>query len=266
MKKIIIYISILLFAIACSKSDVNVISTMNLPVVESYLIAGGPVYVKLSLPVGVNEDATNPTYINDQTVIIYINGIPTTLKSIGNGLYQDTTKIVKEGSTYKLSFTYKGIQVTASTTVPAKPIGFTSSANNIAIPQFGSGFGSPGTSPTFPTPVVYSWTNNDQSYYFLAAKCLETTLTSINNDTTNDRPRFSRPPTQGNTASLSFNSFSYYGLHHVYLYKANVEYAALYKSTGTSSLNITNPVTNVTNGFGIFTSLGVDSLNLTVSK
>jgi hypothetical protein len=118
---------------------------------------------------------------------------------------------------------------------------------------------------TFPSPVVYSWTNNDQSYYFLSAKCIEPTLTSINSDTTENRPRFSRPPNQENTASLSFNSFSFYGLHHIYLYKANIEYAALYKSTGTSSLNITNPVTNIKNGFGIFTSFGVDSLNLIIT-
>ena len=95
---------------------------------------------------------------------------------------------------------------------------------------------------------------------------MESSLVSISSDTANQRPRFSRPPTQENTASLSFNSFSYYGLHHVYLYKANIEYAALYKSTGTSSLNITNPVTNIQNGFGIFTSFGVDSLILNVTQ
>lgn len=265
MKKITLYISIILFATSCSKSGVNVVSTMNKPVVESYLIAGGPISVKLSLPVIVNEDATNPAYIDNlKSVIVYINEIPTTLKFVGSGVYQDTTKIVKEGYTYKLAFNYNGLNVSATTTVPSKPIGFKANANSIAVPQFGSGF--PAGGATFPTPVEYSWTNNDQSYYFLAAKCVEPTLVSINTDTTNDRPRFSRPPTQSNTESLSFFSFSYYGLHHVYLYKANIEYAALYKSTGTSSLNITNPVTNVQNGFGIFTSFGVDSLKLTVTK
>ena len=267
MKKIILYISISLVAVSCNKDGVKVISTMNLPVVESYLIAGGPIQVKLSLPVSVNQDATNPEYINGQTVVVSINNVPTILKSMGNGLYQDDTMTVKEGNTYKLSFTYNGLSVTASTTVPTKPVGFTASGSSIAIPQFGVGF-SPGAggAPAFPTPVSYTWTNNDQSYYFLAAKCMESTLTSINTDTTENRPRFSRQPTQENTASLSFNSFSYYGLHHVYLYKANIEYVALYKSTGTNSLNITNPVTNIQNGFGIFTSFGVDSLILNVTK
>jgi hypothetical protein len=267
MKNILYIFLVVTLMTACTKTDVKVVSTLQMPVVESYLIAGGPILVKLSLPVAVNEDATNPQFINGQTVVVTINNVPTTLKSIGNGLYQDTTKIVKEGYTYNLSFNYNGLNVNASTTVPSKPVGFVASASTISIPQFGGGFkyGS-GASPTFPSPIVYTWTNNDQSYYFLAAKCIETSLTSINTDTTENRPRFSRPPTQENTASLSFNSFSYYGQHHVYLYKANIEYAALYKSTGTSSLNITNPVTNVQNGFGIFTSFGVDSLNLTVTK
>jgi hypothetical protein len=265
MKKYFISISAFLLIVSCTKNEVKIISTLQMPVVESYLIAGGPIVVKLSLPVSVNEDATNPTYINGQTVVVYVNNVPTTLKGIGNGIYEDTTKIVKEGNDYKLAFTYNGLQVTAETIVPAKPLGFLSSAASISVPQFGSGF-SPGSSQGFPTPIVYTWTNNDQSYYFLSAKCMESTLVSINSDTVNDRPRFSRPPTQQNTASLSFNAFSYYGLHHVYLYKANLEYAALYKSTGTSSLNITNPVTNIQNGFGIFTSFGVDSINLTVTK
>ena len=263
MKNILYTILISTLAIACTKNEVRVISTLQMPVVESYLIAGGPISVKLSLPVSVNEDATNPTYIDGQTVVVYINNVPSTLKGIGNGIYQDTTKIVKEGNDYKLSFTYNNMPISAETIVPSKPIGFTESAASLAIPQFGSRF-TPGM--TFPSPVVYSWTNNDQSYYFIAAKCIESTLVSISSDTANQRPRFSRPPTQENTASLSFNSFSYYGLYHVYLYKANIEYAALYNSTGTSSLNITNPVTNIQNGFGIFTSFGVDSLILNVTK
>jgi hypothetical protein len=265
MKKLFLYITLILIFDSCNKTGVNIVSNMNLPVVESYLIAGGPIVVKLSLPVAVNEDATNPTYINDQKVIVYINDVPTTLNYIGNGIYQDTTNLVKEGSTYKLNFNYNGTNVTATTVVPIKPSGFTASANTISIPQFGNGF-TPGSAPTFPSPIVYNWTNNDQSYYFLAAKCIEPILTSISSDTTGNRPRFSRPPTQGNTASLSFYSFPYYGAYHIYLYKANVEYAALYKSSGTNSLNITNPITNVQNGFGIFTSLGVDSLNLVVTK
>ena len=265
--KNILYIILASFLItSCAKTGVKVVSTLQMPVVESYLIAGGPISVKLSLPVGVNEDATNPVYIDGQIVVVSVNNVPTTLKGIGNGVYQDTTKIVKEGNTYNLSFTYNGLNVTATTTVPSKPVGFSASAIAILIPQFSGGFKPGGVPPSFPTPIVYTWTNNDQSYYFLAAKCTEATLVSINTDTTDNRPRFSRPPTQENTASLSFNSFSYYGLHHVYLYKANIEYAALYKSTGTNSLNITNPVSNVQNGFGIFTSLGVDSLNLIVTK
>lgn len=262
MKNILFIILCSILVVSCTKNEVNVVSTIQLPVVESYLIAGGPISVKLSLPVAVNQDATNPTYIDGQKVIVYENNVPITLHGIGNGVYQDTTKIVKVGNDYKLAFTYNNTQVTAETIVPQNPTGFTGSASSIIIPPMGGGF-SPGT--IYPTPVVYTWNNPDQSYYFLSAKCVESTLVSISTDTANERPRFSRPPTQANTASLSFNNFSYYGLHHVYLYKANLEFAALYNSSGTSSLNITNPVTNIQNGYGIFTSFGVDSLNIIVT-
>ena len=71
MKNILLIILCSILVIACTKNEVNVVSTIQLPVVESYLIAGGPISVKLSLPVAVNQDATNPTYLDGLTVIVY---------------------------------------------------------------------------------------------------------------------------------------------------------------------------------------------------
>jgi hypothetical protein len=262
MKKYLIY-TLIIIIVSCTKSEVSIVKKIDLPVVEAYLIAGGPIKVTVSLPVALNQDVATPVFIDTLHVRVYVNGQLHQLNSIGNGAYLDNSTKVAVGSDYKLEFYYNNLKVTSETIVPPNPQNLVVSTNTIAIPQFGSGFAGGGAA--FPSPLILTWDNTNQDFYFVASKCFEPILVSINSDTTQNRPVFSRPPSQENTASLRFNSFSYYGLHHVYLYRANPEYVALFKSSGTNSQNITNPITNIQNGFGIFTSFGVDSVIVTVT-
>jgi len=48
------------------------------------------------------------------------------------------------------------------------------------------------------------------------------------------------------------------------LYHLNPEYAALYKFSGNTSLNIREPTTNIENALGIFTGINADTLKIYV--
>jgi hypothetical protein len=50
------------------------------------------------------------------------------------------------------------------------------------------------------------------------------------------------------------------------LFKVNSEYNNLYNNRGQSSLNLTNPPTNIINGFGIFTAMNADTVGVKVVK
>jgi hypothetical protein len=58
---------------------------------------------------------------------------------------------------------------------------------------------------------------------------------------------------------ISKNAWDY-----VILYHLNPEYAALYKFSGNTSLDIKEPVTNFENAMGIFTGINVDTLKIYV--
>ena len=55
-------------------------------------------------------------------------------------------------------------------------------------------------------------------------------------------------------------TFMFEGYYDSYLYHINAEYNEILNSSGTSSLNLTNPATNIKNGLGIFTAMSGDSL------
>jgi len=59
--------------------------------------------------------------------------------------------------------------------------------------------------------------------------------------------------------SISKNARDY-----VILYHLNPEYAALYKFSGNTSLDIKEPVTNIENAMGIFTGISADTLKIHV--
>jgi hypothetical protein len=78
--------------------------------------------------------------------------------------------------------------------------------------------------------------------------------------------QFRSSPAQNNSTELAGPNFGYYGRYDVILYRINAEYASLYSENGSSSINLSQPYTNVNNGLGIFTGLAADTLRITVTK
>jgi Domain of unknown function (DUF4249) len=272
MKNIISYIllvfSILFFTIACTKTDP--LSTVDArAVVEGYLGAGDTVDITITKEIPFGSDSSSiaePIY--NLAVSLEIDGKTIALQPRDSGHYS-ANYLIEAEKTYKLKFNYNGQTVTASTTIPARPQGFKMSVSTLTITPITFGSGIPGTRPTFPDPVQLTWANNDQTFYLSAFRNVDTIQESILTGSINfgriRRPIFNRP-TQSNVMSIEPQRIQYYGNHIVLLMHVQPEYAALYEDTGSSSLNLSPPPTNISNGLGIFTGFAADTLKLYVKK
>jgi hypothetical protein len=78
--------------------------------------------------------------------------------------------------------------------------------------------------------------------------------------------RFRKSPTNSNSEMLRTFDFQYFGKHRIILYHVLPDYATLYEQNSSSSLNLTNPSSSITNGYGIFTGLNSDTLYILVKE
>lgn len=268
MKHIHLLVPALLFIAACEKTALTTATeSVNRPVVEAYLVPGQEPAVRITYQLAFASTDTLVRPIEGLEVWVAAEGQEHLLTySTADNLYHaDGSWQVEAGTTYQLHFEHNGALVTAESTVPQKPQGFTASASTIALPQFTPGSGTP---PSFPDPIDLGWDNSDGAYYLVVVENLETDPEAIFEDNGNRPPRpvFRSEPEQTNTFQIGFQNFQYYGAHRVVLFKLNAEYASLYDDNGNSSQNLTAPYTNVTGGLGIFTGLNADTLMVEVTR
>lgn len=263
---------------ACTETN-QVISSGQKPVVEAFLAPGKPVSLKLTTVIGYTDasDAADSISrpIDGQTIQIKVsNGDVFTLKSLGQGLYESASnQLVKFGLSYTLDFIYNDLPISATTTIPTRPTGFTISRNILYRSKIdlsngtGGGF-RPGTEDR--TPIEAAWDNPNGEYHFIAlinAEVAPETIVILPTDATNQFPfnrSFNNEPTTASTSNIQPQSFQYFGKHYAVLYRLNADYAALYKSGGTTTQNISTPPTSITNGLGIFTGVNADTLIVNV--
>lgn len=261
---------ILLFSF-CEKNKLNTdAESVNRPVVECFLQPGAQptVFVKKQIPYGTADSVQLPI----EGLEIFIEDVETgekhALAHADSSAYIGTDWAVETGKTYRLSFDFDGKTITAETVVPPLPVDFEASVTSIEafdISNFTPGSGTP---PTFPDPIELTWDASDGGYYLVVVETAEASPSLINSDTTRFRPfrTFRTEPEQTNTYSLQSQSFRYYGLHRLILYRLNTEYAALYEDSGSNSTNLTTPYTNVVGGLGIFTGVNADTILVEVTK
>ena len=261
---------LILFLVAmgsCNKENVK-LAFNDIPVVESYLINNQPVSVKISrkTPSDSNVVFSNDNLDSLKVKIIFGNQTRI-LPSVGNGVYKDNTFLPQEGITYNLEFKYNNQLVTSSTVIPTKPANYKQSVTQIAMPSFSSG-SFPTTRPTMPDPVQLTWTNTDLSYYMVVIENIEKSPVAISDFGGKAPPgRFFRnEPMQANQYEIPSMNFQYLGRHRLILYHLDADYTDLYKDSGNSSQNLTNPATNIINGLGIFTGLNADTLMISVVR
>lgn len=259
-----VLVAIVGFLISCEKSENKQFT--DSPIVESYLLPGDFLNVKITRQIPFSDD---PDYsaddINNLKITVVFHDSTYELKSYGDGIYGDSNLIVAEGDDFSLTFEFNSKIVKAYNYIPAKPVNYTQSATSISVDRMDSTSGPP--SGEQPDPIQFSWENNDASYYLMVVENMETTLDPITDfGDEEDRPErmFRKSPTNSYYAEINPRDFQYFGKHRIILYHVLPDYSALYDENSNSSLNLTNPSTSATNGYGIFTGLNSDTLYVNV--
>ena len=242
----------------------------DIPVVESYLSVNKPVSIQISRKTPYDDNVKlSSDIIENLEIKISYDGLTRIIPPVNDSVFCDSAFYPKEGVTYSLEFTFNQRTVSSSTQIPGKPVNFSQSVTQISLPTFKFGQGRPSGGPNMPNPVKLTWDNGDESYYMVVTENMETNPTEVfeTNDTL-DAPRriFRNEPTQASQTEIAGMSFQYFGRHRLILFHLNADYAALYTNTGNTSQNLTNPITNITNGLGIFTGINSDTLYLNVLK
>jgi hypothetical protein len=258
-KIFILAVSGLTLLTACTKYNPDTKST-SLPVIESYLMPGQPVIVKLSQQKSLTDTAVYGAAITGAKVYLSDGAQKVQLTETTAGTYTYTNQLfLVTGKTYSLQFDYLGYSVAASTVMPAKPVNFVAASAFIQIPTTNT----PGGMNTVLN--TFTWANPDSLNHVLAFKAVN--LVSPVNNFGNTRPINSQLNT--NRASLynvTENMFAYRGNYYAILFSVNQEYINLLNNnTRTSSQDLTQIPTNIVNGFGIFTAMQADTLAVTIN-
>ncbi len=270
MKKILIPIILSLLAISCEPTLVA--EFQDKAVVESYLYAGSIPSVKISKLIPFRDDVNYSEEDIDNLNVMVVDegdGSSVTLTLQGGGLYADSTFIIQTGHTYTLHIPYNGESVTATTIIPDKPVDVALSKTTVSVmgrPSMGAMSLIKATDSH--EPVEVTWSNTDESYYMVVVENIEANPTSIYDwdDDDEDRPKpiFKMEPTQSASTQLSQQNFSYYGRHNVILIKMQPEYVLLYQTQSNTSQTVSEIHANVNNGYGIFTGVNSDTLQVNV--
>lgn len=267
MERLILLIFILAM-VSCQKTDVAGFD--DKPVVEAYLYADSIPVVKISKLIPFSDDMkfSNMDVTKlEVTITEQSSGKQFTLASQGDGTYRNKDLLISEGKSYQLSFPYNGTLVTASTTVPEKPKNVTLSAVSMIISPMGEpGTGGSSGPPTMPSPIEINWTNNDQNYFMLVVKNIETFKTLINTKGPGTGDFFRSLPVNTGSSELNSRSFKYYGYHLVTLFRIQPEYVIFFQESSNSSISLTEINANVTNGYGIFTGINGFSAYILIGK
>lgn len=268
MKKIAILIAAITTLTSCGDELAGTLEKTS-AVVQGYLFAGRPVdsiRITRSFSYALQDSILDPL---DELLVTISDGVSNVvLQPIGDGYYQAQDLVIQEGKQYTLEFLYDGEKVSASTYVPLKREVEISSME-VAIEPI---TGPPAGGFTQLDPVEVSWQNQEGDHYYVlfrnTAQSPENII-QLSNFPFAGNVRFARltqPEITDFYAIAPRRDLTQYGLHQVIVFRVNPEYAALYQLTGTSSVSITEPPSNVTNGLGIFTAVSSDTVFLNVKK
>ncbi len=263
--RLIILLFFVVVAVSCEKSKAPFTDT---PVIESYLSAGDHPVIKISRQIPFSSDALySSDDINSLDVELISDNISRTLLPSGEGIYTDSSKII-DGAEYKLSFVFNSKDVSATTSVPYKPVNFTASDDEIAVTRMDSTTMGQMGSMQMPEPLYLTWDNDDDSYYIVVIECMEDVLDPVRefNDSIPSGSMFRKSPTTSRGIEIRPQEFQYFGSHRLILFHVLPDYASLYDQKISSSQNLTNPSTSITNGYGIFTGLNSDTLFVQVNE
>ena len=264
-QRILFMLTLILVTLSCEKRNAPFTDT---PVIESYLSPGDFPLVKISRQIPFSYDAEySSDDLNSLDVQLISENTIHTLINSAEGIYTDSTLIIGEEE-YELSFVFNSKNVSATTSVPYKPVNFIASDNSISVTRMTEGsFGQMG-SFQMPEPLYLTWDNADDSQYIVVIECLENELDPVRelNDSIPTGNMFRKAPVTSQGIEIRPQEFQYFGRHRIILFHVLPDYASLYDEKVSSSQNLTNPSTSIKNGYGIFTGLNSDTLFIQVNE
>ncbi|QGY44633.1 DUF4249 family protein [Maribellus comscasis] len=267
MKKLFIIPFALLVLFACENED-ELEETITQQVVEAYLYNGSSdLDIKLS-EITPFEDlgSEEETLISAAEVYVTIDGADFILqeKSDMPGHYSFSDSGITIQSEQEISFLFVQGQeeVTAETTVPQKPQNVQLSESEKYIEQITSLMD---LTQLADATVEISWDNPDNSYYYVSVKNITDNPKTIDpNDYIPDVDGINTPPLPTSFSILWLNELSDYGTYEIIVYKVNSEYVDLYNTQQQDSRTLNEPLTNIQNGYGIFTAFASDTVYLEI--
>jgi len=265
MKKIFFFVFPLIF-LSCEKLSNS--NNDNQLVLNGYLYQDEKVdsiHLVKSLPFSSQDTIYEP--VEDAIATITWNNQDYILNDIGNGYYSyiGDELHISIGEVYLIKIDYNGMVLTSSTKVPAKTTIEPISDNTILIDTVRT-FGPPQDTGNTTGELQFTWDNPDKNYFYVVIESTDMTAGSIVMGGSNNFPgfpgggdnpgvfRLRSQPFIGSSYTVNSRILTNYGKHVIKVYSVNQEYANLYENRTQDSRSLSEPVSNVSNGLGIFTA------------
>jgi hypothetical protein len=257
------------FVTCCSACVKEQTAFTDTPVIAAYMTPGDSLKIKITRQIPFATDVSySSDDINNLSIELSCNDEMFAMEALGNGIYRASQKLVPASGNLNLSFNFNQKLVKAYSSLPSAPSNFSASVSEISITKLDTTSGPPIGGLESIATLTLSWINSDNSNYLVLVENMETSPEAIRDFGSKAPPafRFKKQPTTSNTEAVRGQEFQYFGKHRIVLYHVLPDYATLYDQTSTSSQNLTNPSTSISNGYGIFTGLNTDTLYITVKK
>jgi len=272
MKKLLILLSIscgFIFILCTSESTLGPDDEPMLLVVQAFVYAGEPVAdVRLTstLPLG-SEDSLAPP-VTDADVAIIKDGVKFNLEpspgDSGYYHYSGSDFSIQTGDELILEILHNNVITSGESTVPPPPDSISISQDTISVPENIFGW-----FMSQDNQITVRWHNDGSSMFFVLVENMDPDPQPIISGMAGQmfqRFRFMTRPTAADSSQISLLNIRETGIHRVKVYRINQEYADLYASRNQDSRDLNEPLSNVTNGLGVFSAFNSDSLFFYVEK
>ena len=265
---------------ACTQEQGNISLDAQTAVVQAYLYAGQPVdSVSITQSFSYARENTDLITLEDLEVEISDGTQTYPLFHKNAGIYENMDFIPQSGKSYNLSFVHNGETIRSETFVPEKKE-VTISETSIGLEKieattgFPGGGGGGGFGGSDDDAIEVIWDNTVGDYYYVVVENIEANPEFVNDrlaqfQANGNARRFFRitePEISDFHAVNARRDLTQYGTYQIIVYRVNPEYAALYETSGSSSVTISQPPNNIENGLGIFTGISSDTVYLEVVK
>ena len=186
--------------------------------------------------------------------------------SAGYYHYSGTDLEISLGESYQIEIEYFNNLTTAETTVPFPPTGLTISQNIFSInPE--QMYADKEFWMNMPQ-IEISWDESGNDYFYILIENVEEEPIDIYSGRKRGKGfRRITLPVQGNNYTfMPMEIVQQYGTHLIRVFRVNQEYADLYESMQQDSRDLNEPLTNISNGLGVFTAFSCDSLYFEVDQ